>query len=420
MKPLSFPDPIASPAAGSPARSIEPEIVLDLTRLLSRVRHPTPTGVDRVEMHYARALLARAPERLQFSATHPLGGYGRLDPGAVLRFLDATEWRWREIGQEETRGAAWRHLIAALAGLRPSPAAPPFRPRILLHVSPNALEKPDRVATRLRREHARLICLVHDLIPIAEPGFARIDGPARHARRIATVARHAHGVIANSRATADALAGHLAASGEPVPPLSVNPLGVTRFVPGTPPIDGPYFLCLGTIEPRKNHLLLLHLWRQFAEDAYGAPIPKLVLVGRRGWENQNTFNLLDRCPQLRPHVLELGRVSDRTLAAWLGGAYALLMPSFAEGFGLPVAEALAAGIPVIASDLPAHREAGGDVPDYLDPLDGPGWRRRILDYAGPASPARSAQLARMHAAPRRTWEDHVEHALTFAEEIARS
>ncbi|MBO9582500.1 MAG: glycosyltransferase, partial [Sphingobium sp.] len=156
------------------------------------------------------------------------------------------------------------------------------------------------------------------------------------------MARHAHGVIANSRATADALAGYLAASGEPEPPLSVNPLGVTRFEPDTPPIDDPYFLCLGTIEPRKNHLLLLHLWRQFADRADGRPVPRLVLVGRRGWENQNTFNLLDRCPQLRPHVLELGRVSDRALAAWLGGASALLMPSFAEGFGLPVAEALAA------------------------------------------------------------------------------
>ncbi|MBB4099285.1 glycosyltransferase family 4 protein [Sphingomonas kyeonggiensis] len=423
MKPHSFPGQVARADHTPPVRSIEPELILDLTRLLSRVRHPTPTGVDRVELHYARALLARAPERLQFAATHPLGHYGRLDPGAVLRFLDATERRWGEVGGEETGGAGMRHLLVALASLRPQRIEPTTRPRIVLHVSPSALEKPGKIAARLRRENARLICLVHDLIPIAEPGFARADGSLRHQRRMIGVARHAHGVIANSQATADALARHLDAIAEPVPPLLVNPLGTAPLAsdaPGPPPIDGPYFLCLGTIEPRKNHLLLLHLWRRLAEAADGSRIPRLVLIGRRGWENQNTFNLLDRCPQLRPHVLEVGRVSDRTLSAWLGGSSALLMPSFAEGFGLPVAEALAAGIPVIASDLPAHREAGGAVPDYLDPLDGPGWHRSILDYAAPASSARSAQLARMRGSSRRTWEDHVERTLAFAEEVARS
>ncbi|MBL7439301.1 glycosyltransferase family 1 protein, partial [Escherichia coli] len=86
-----------------------------------------------------------------------------------------------EIGERETRGAAWRHLIKALAGLRPQRIAPATRPRILLQVSPSALDKPARVAARLRREDARLVCLIHDLIPIAEPGFARQDGPRRHA-----------------------------------------------------------------------------------------------------------------------------------------------------------------------------------------------------------------------------------------------
>ena len=59
------------------------EIILDITRLLSRVLHPTPTGVDRVEMAYARGLLATIPERLRFAAVHPSGLYGRLPRKAV-------------------------------------------------------------------------------------------------------------------------------------------------------------------------------------------------------------------------------------------------------------------------------------------------------------------------------------------------
>ncbi len=62
-------------------------------------------------------------------------------------------------------------------------------------------------------------------------------------------------------------------------------------------------------------------------------------------------------------------------------ARALLMPSLAEGFGLPIIEALALGTPVLASDLPAHREAGGPFPTYLDPQDSGGWAEAITALA---------------------------------------
>jgi hypothetical protein len=96
------------------------------------------------------------------------------------------------------------------------------------------------------------------------------------------------------------------------------------------------------------------------------------------------------------------------LAALLRGARALLFPSFAEGYGLPLAEALALGVPVLASDLPALREVGGTVPDYLDPLDGRGWREAILDYADPRSAWRAAQMARLRGWQAPSWAEHFE------------
>ena len=95
------------------------------------------------------------------------------------------------------------------------------------------------------------------------------------------------------------------------------------------------------------------------------------------------------------------------------------MPSFAEGFGLPVVEALALGAPVIASDLPALREAGGRAPDYLDPLDGPGWTAAVLDYAKPDSAMRRAQLKRMATWRPPNWDDHLNLALDFVSEVCR-
>ena len=173
----------------------------------------------------------------------------------------------------------------------------------------------------------------------------------------------------------------------------------------TRPIAEPYFVMLGTVEPRKNHVFLLQLWRRWVE-RLGAATPKLVLIGQRGWECENAVDLLERCPALRGAVIELGRCSDSALGEYLQHAQALLFPSFAEGYGMPLVEALAQGTPVIAGDLPVYREFAGEIPDYLDPLDGPGWIRALEDYAAPTSVLRAEQVSRMRGFQPPTWAAH--------------
>jgi glycosyltransferase involved in cell wall biosynthesis len=179
---------------------------------------------------------------------------------------------------------------------------------------------------------------------------------------------------------------------------------------------GPYFLCLGTIEPRKNHMLLLLLWRQMAEA--GVPgIPRLVIAGRRGWENEQVVDLLERCRALRGLVEERNDLGDDELAALIAGARAVLMPSFVEGFGMPVAEALAAGTPVIASDLPVYREIAGGIPEYCNPLDGPAWQAAVLAYGQDKSPRREEQLARLRGWRAPTWAEHFGRVETLLETL---
>jgi len=384
------------------------DLVLDLTRFLGRVYHAAPTGIDRVEMAWATGLLARVPERLAFAALHPAGGYyGRLPTGAVRRLLDWTQERWAD-GSGGGRGEAVRHLWA----LRPRPV-PARRPRVCLFASPVGLEDARLAAARMRAEDGRMVCLLHDLIPVTHPEYARAGGAGVHRRRLETVGALAEGVVANSAATLAAAGPWLGAVG--VTRAAV--LGTDRPVPADGPMPaGPYFVCAATIEPRKNHLLLLNAWRRMAEE--GGEVPTLVLVGRRGWENENAVDMIERAPALRGHVVEAGAVGDGTLARLVAGARAVLLPSFAEGYGMPVAEALAAGVPVLCSDLPALREAGGGVPDYLDPLDGPGWIAAIRDYARAGSPGRATQLARMAGWAPVPWDRHLDAVLAVADAVA--
>lgn len=396
-----------------------PEIVLDLSRLVSRAAKPTPTGVDRVELAYARELLRIAPDRLAFGAVHPVAGYGRVARGDALMFLDMLEAAWG--GEASGRGVeSWRATGRVLWRLRPRHVPAARAARVLIQSSPHHLDKERLVERILRTERAKLVCLLHDLIPIEYPEYARPGGAAQHVRRIGTVARHASAVVANSEATRRSFLPYLHAEGRMVP-VAVAHLGLTASLArATPPprAGRPYFVCLGTIEPRKNHLLLLHIWRDMAERYGAANVPRLLVIGKRGWENEQVVDLLERCPALVGCVEEHDRVSDGMLQALLAGAHALLLPSFAEGFGMPVPEALHLGVPVLCSDLPALREAGGDLATYLDPLDGPAWREAILTLAGEPDATHASRRERLLGWQGPSWAAHLRIVLDLADRIA--
>ena len=385
------------------------DIILDISRLISRVRHATPSGVDRVEMAYARGLLAHYGDRLAFAAVHPFGLYGRLPRATALAYLDELERRWLH----EEGGSGQRSIPAVLpwlARLRPRREGARGKGGVYVQVSPHHLIRQLRVRGILERENARFLCMVHDLIPIDFPEYARPNGAEMHRRRMATVAAFADTVIANSAATGESFRRWAYAQCGRDIPIHVALLGtepIADAAPASAPDGRPFFLCVSTIEPRKNHLLLLNLWRHMAETLPPAEVPRLIVVGRRGWENEQVIDMLERCPALQPHVEEINGCPDTRIAGLLRGARALVLPSFAEGYGMPVAEALSVGTPVICSNLPALREVGGDIPDYLDPLDGPGWQAAILDHAR-RGPLHHAQMQRLPNWRAPTWQGHIE------------
>ncbi|MDP9902192.1 glycosyltransferase family 4 protein [Variovorax ginsengisoli] len=121
-------------------------------------------------------------------------------------------------------------------------------------------------------------------------------------------------------------------------------------------IDGPYFLTVGTLEPRKNLESLIH---EFSAGKRAGELgsTKLLLVGGGGWKNKKLVELIQTAGS--DAIAALGFVDDADLPVLYSGAFAFVFPSIYEGFGMPVLEARACETPIIASDIPEIREAGG-------------------------------------------------------------
>ncbi|QIL01460.1 glycosyltransferase family 4 protein [Sphingomonas sinipercae] len=366
-------------------------LLLDVTRLVWRRwvgRHPT--GIDRVCLAYLEHYGPDAQAVLHYKGFRRI--IGRRSSAALFRILLEPSVRFR-------RALA---VILARAGL----AGQASRDRLYLNIGHTGLDR-DGFRTWAASAAVRPIYFIHDLIPITHPQYCRAGEADKHRLRMRTVLETARGVIGNSQATLAALSDFAASEGLPNPPGIAAWLGATTLPPvrqqGVP--DSPTFVILGTIEARKNHEILLRVWSRLV-DRLGEKAPKLLLIGQRGWEAQAVFDQLDSDIRLRGSVEELNRCSDEELARHLAGARALLFPSKAEGFGLPLVEALGMGVPVIASDLPEFREIGQGVPTFLPADDEGAWERAILDFASDASEERAGQLGRMRDFRLHSWSDH--------------
>lgn len=381
------------------------ESLIDVTRLVDRtMQGRLPTGVDRVSLEYVRHFGQRATALVRFS-----GQWIELSLADSERVFDAL------LSPNGNFNALVRRAVArsflGSVGRKFSDS------RFFFNTGHSGLEKA-YYAQFLQRSALKPLYFVHDLIPVTHPEYCRPGEAARHQVRMDTMLSTGRGVIANSAATLAEFAAYAQASARPMPETAVAllaPAGLPEPV-AAPPLGAPYFVMLGTIEPRKNHWLLLQLWRQLIE-RLGQAAPRLVVIGQRGWECENVVDLLERCETLKGFVFEQPACSDSELASWLHHSRALLFPSFTEGYGMPLAEALAMGVPVIASDLPVFREIAGDIPEYVDPLDGQRWRELVVEYAQPQSPMRQSQCQRMAGCEMPNWAAHFQQVEALMERL---
>lgn len=255
---------------------------------------------------------------------------------------------------------------------------------------------------------ARTVLTVHDLAFVREPSWHGKDAATLRERTRLAIER-ADAVVVPSATTAADLQEFT-----PTVEPHVIPFGadhVPQCAADHPRGGTPYALCLGTIEPRKNHRTLLQAWRALPGD----DAPHLVVVGGVGWECDAIVRDLETAERAG-HVTWLRRADDAQVWRLLHHAELLVYPSLWEGFGLPPLEAMRCGVPVVCNDTPALREIAGAAAVLVDATNpealAAGIETALTDRIGRAA------AGHQHAA-RYRWADCAAQHAALYRELAR-
>ncbi len=281
-------------------------------------------------------------------------------------------------------------------------------PRRLKALKADAFISPDGFLAL--RSTVPTLAVMHDLnfehypedLPRAYSTYYRRYFPlfARHATRLATVSEYSRRDIAQRyEVNADRIDVVYNGVSEAFAPLDAEALNAARssFAEGT-----PYFVCVGSIHPRKNIArLLLAFDRLLTEHPSDL---RLVIVGERFWWDDR---LKEAWAQVRhkDRVVFTGRLGQDRLRLAVGGALALVFPSYFEGFGIPVAEAMRCGVPVVAAEATSLPEVAGDAAHYCDPFSVKDIARALYTVAGDAALREQLSAVGLRRSQRYTWDN---------------
>lgn len=220
----------------------------------------------------------------------------------------------------------------------------------------------------LKKQGVRIVAHIYDIISITHPQYCLERGVYNFMDFIGAHLQYADDIIVNAQATVDELQKLTQRLGISLPPCHVIPLGadfakqeiitedqVPKNVVEAVQ-DRPYILMVGTIEPRKNHKLLLEAYdKGLKEMGYN-----IIMAGYMGWNMEEFEQKLESHPDYGERIFHFTGLDDKAIAFLYQHAKFLAFCSYTEGFGLPIIEAIQRGTPVLAADVPVLREVGGD------------------------------------------------------------
>lgn len=328
-----------------------------------------------------------------------------------------------------------RSVQAALAPASDNPAFQLNQQDCLLMLDSSWHIPVDEGVKLFRQAGAKVVYVVYDLIPVLYPQFCDNGLVPVFDRWLKNTSNFADGYLCISNAVKTDVQGYMK--------IHV-PEQAARFAYGSFPLGcdfnagritseanasaqyadpqlasmfaaAPTFLMVSTIEPRKNHRMVLDAFDQLW--AQGVRV-NLLIVGKVGWNVQHLMLRIKSHPQLNKQLFMLNNADDALVQHCYSNSTSLVFASYTEGFGLPIVEALAAGLPVIASDIPCHREVGRNLVQYFDLHQPRTLEQGILNLISTSADQRKTlPTAVQQSGVVHSWKQSAQHALQFCSAV---
>lgn len=274
---------------------------------------------------------------------------------------------------------------------------------------------------RLREQRVNIVTFIYDTIPITHPQFFYVNTLMGFIHFIGAALENSDRIITYSQANVDSINEFSRRLGTGKKDIRIIPLG-SDFI--KPVSDGEvecqiserirtvcqsrYLLMLGTMEPRKNHTLVLDALDNGLVDLD----VNVIFAGRWGWNFNALRGRIEKHPLYNDKLFVFQGPDDDTVNYLYENAYAVVFPSLAEGYGLPIIEALQHNTPVIASDIPVFHEVGGNYIDYFDPGNPADFTRCVADiltdpekYSAKRELIRNFKLTKWDDAAKKIYEE---------------
>jgi glycosyltransferase involved in cell wall biosynthesis len=379
--------PVAARATAPAAQALPARrLLIDVT---GTVKRDAGTGIQRVVKEVARACHSGAAFDIPVFAV-------RCEAGVFF-----------------TANAFTAALGGSVTGPDSEIAIEPGDRFLTLSDSWNAFEELAPVFDRIRAQGGQIVTCIFDLIPELFPHACHEVTVPRYRAWLRKALLESDAFLAISRTVAQELADYVAESGlshraglkigwfQCGADLAAATVETPREkIVAAVAGETPVFLMVGTIEPRKGHRVALEafdaLWKQGVE-------ARFLIVGRRGWFDEALVAAIENHAQLGKRLFWFDDVEDGELSYLYDRSRALLLPSYAEGFGLPIVEAAARGLPAICSDIPVFREVGRDGALYFrvnDPAALAGAIAAFLDRTAIVDPSKALNVSWAQATRR--------------------
>jgi len=362
--------------SAKPSAARKPVLYFDITDLLVYFRdNRTPTGIQRISLAVTEAALGDGAERdIGLCAVDSSTGTWKAVDSKAFQFALMLS---RE-GADHSDESWHKALDGLLKDLSTAPALGFVPGSTIVNLgSPWGVPNYFVAVREAKRQYGVFyVAFVHDTIPLLLPEFCEGTTTNVYTRWIAGVNMHADLVLANAENTKRDFAKAIARfSDHPVECEVVHPNGdfsllfedaseISQDVQAL--LHTKYALFVGTIEPRKNHLMVLSAWRRLLAELGSGKVPTLVFAGKMGWHSEQVTDFIRKTDYLDGKLKVLNDASDADLQALYQNAAFTVYNSHYEGWGLPVTESLSYGkVPVVARNS-ALTESGGKHAIFFD------------------------------------------------------